>query len=452
MKIVCTTDFSRPANEAVDAAVAVATRFRADLELAHAVNIPSGHLLPEPMRENWTGEAQRELSKLGKRTALRHAAVSTALLTGVPDEAIVRHARETRPDLIVMGSLGERDVNQWIIGSTAERVADASPAPVLLVRDAAPFRRWATEEKSLRVFFAYDFNETSDLALAYLANWAQGNPLTLTVAHVDRPGEASARFGMPGPTTASGNDPELQRVLERDLRARLEEHFGGPCESVRIEAADGRPEDTLLRMIRALETDLVVCGTHQRSGIARFWRGSVSLELARRCGVSVLMVPAPEARDTRIHVHRSILAVTDFSESGNEAVLRAYSLLPHGGTVHLLTVTDPRAERSDIGPTPESLVYTREEHVRNLRDLEARLRQLEPADAEQAGIHTRPLVAEELEIAAAICQTAERLGVDAISIGAGAGGFLHRLVEGSVTEEVLQRATRPVFVVRPPER
>ena len=76
----------------------------------------------------------------------------------------------------------------------------------MLVRDAKPFRAWAKGTAPLRIFFAYDFDNTGDLALSYLAKWAGGGELAVTVAHVDRPPEEYSRPGISRHRAGSGNE------------------------------------------------------------------------------------------------------------------------------------------------------------------------------------------------------------------------------------------------------
>ena len=450
MNIICATDFSSNAQRAADAAVSITDRFKGSLTLVHAVNRPAVNLLPEPMRDTWSGEATVALRKLARKISHREPDVATKLLVGVPDEAINAHTRETAPDLLILGSLGERSIDEWIIGSTAERLADASPVPILLVRDPAPFRAWSEKDTPLRILFAYDFDETSNLALAYLAAWAKVGATSVTVAHIDWPPEEYSRLGIHRPMSVTSNDPQVQSILERDLRRKVLEHFGAEPDEVRVAPSFGRSDETLLQMIDLIKPDLVVCGTHQRTGLDRFWRGSVSLELARHAPTNILLVPSSRETTNRVSPHREVLALTDFSPAGDEAVRRAYALLPAGGTVHLVHVTEPRHIRSDLGPNYESQTYSAEDHLSQVKELEDRLRQQTPANAERFGLRTRIAVIEDGDVPGAICQAAERLGVDAISMGARGHGKLEKIIHGSVTETVLARATRPVFVVKAP--
>ena len=77
-----------------------------------------------------------------------------------------------------------------------------------------------------------------------------------------------------------------------------------------------------------------------------------------------------------------------------------------------------------------------------------KLRALVPAEAEKLGITTHVSVIDGGKAAETIMQAAERLNVDAISLGSHGRGGLARALLGSVAEEVVRRSTRPVLVVR----
>lgn len=80
-------------------------------------------------------------------------------------------------------------------------------------------------------------------------------------------------------------------------------------------------------------------------------------------------------------------------------------------------------------------------------DIAAKLRALTPELAEQRGIVTRTEVLRAHAAAKAICEAVERLGVDAVVMAShGRSGVA--AVLGSVSEDVLRNAHRPVFIVR----
>lgn len=60
--------------------------------------------------------------------------MTATVVDGVPDEEIVRLARQLKADLIVMGTHGRTGLAHMLLGSVAERVIRLAPVPVLTVR------------------------------------------------------------------------------------------------------------------------------------------------------------------------------------------------------------------------------------------------------------------------------------------------------------------------------
>ena len=90
------------------------------------------------------------------------------------------------------------------------------------------------------------------------------------------------------------NPPEIQRLLERDLKLKVTPLLGEENVRVRVVASWGRPDAPLIQIVREAQADLVVIGTHQRQGLSRFWLGSVSRSVLYHAPTSVAVVPAAE--------------------------------------------------------------------------------------------------------------------------------------------------------------
>jgi nucleotide-binding universal stress UspA family protein len=69
---------------------------------------------------------------------------------------------------------------------------------------------------------------------------------------------------------------------------------------VLTKAVTGTFADEILAAAQELATDVLVIGTHGRTGLSHFWLGSVAEELVRRASIPVLTVrfPSPEAEPT----------------------------------------------------------------------------------------------------------------------------------------------------------
>ncbi len=138
--IVCGTDFSENATEAVRAAAALAQRFHEPLILAHSVDergeFPD-HLRPRLMNEDrprLAAEAER-LRKLG-------LTFEEKLLRGAPDDGVASFAGKANARLVVVAASGTGALGRWVLGSVAERIAETSPK-------RRRCRRWSCARRGL---------------------------------------------------------------------------------------------------------------------------------------------------------------------------------------------------------------------------------------------------------------------------------------------------------------
>lgn len=140
-KVLVPTDFSDSARHALTYGTSFAREYEAELTLLHVVeNLTVGYasdLFPVPMQEVFqeiSGYAKTELAKLGALARERKVSVVEQVVQGKPSAEIIRYARETEVDMIVLGTHGKGMLDQALFGSTTERVVRRAPCPVLTVR------------------------------------------------------------------------------------------------------------------------------------------------------------------------------------------------------------------------------------------------------------------------------------------------------------------------------
>jgi nucleotide-binding universal stress UspA family protein len=140
-KVLVPTDFSESARHALTYGISFAREYEAELTLLHVVeNLTVGYasdLFPVPMAEVFqeiSGYAKAELAKLGTEARAKNVTVEEVVVQGKPSAEIVRFARETEVDMIVLGTHGKGVLDQALFGSTTERVVRRAPCPVLTVR------------------------------------------------------------------------------------------------------------------------------------------------------------------------------------------------------------------------------------------------------------------------------------------------------------------------------
>jgi universal stress protein A len=140
-RICCAVDFGEPSRMALEQAADLARRFEADLTLIHVVAPPprAASDVLVSSRGVATMQAKEEEEMLARwqldAEARAGRSVRSLVLSGNPTTQIVRHARDERCDLVVVGTHGRTGVPRLVLGSVAERVARASPCPVLIVHD-----------------------------------------------------------------------------------------------------------------------------------------------------------------------------------------------------------------------------------------------------------------------------------------------------------------------------
>lgn len=433
MRIICGTDFSAHAMEAATVAAKMAARLNESLVLMHVVSDPSepsgglgaAHPGLDEARARLRVEAER-LRKLGP------PAVIEELASGSAYARLAEAGGRDHTRCLVVSSLGWIAPSRFLLGSVAERTAEHSAAPTLVVRGSAFFEEWMRGERPLRVLAGYDFSATADSALEWIQELRRIGMCEVTVAHIDWPPQENERIGGSERATTARNSAAVQAVLERDLKARVLPILGDEKVNVRVIDSWGRADLPLIDLARGLKSDLIVVGTNQRQGLSRFWLGSVSRAVLHHSPVSVAVVPRLKQRKSNVFAEfRSILVPTDFSELANRAIPYAYSMLPRGGEVFLVHVA-PSAKSKRIG----------------LDALKRRLRRLIPEGAELRGIKTNLEIIQHSDPARAICQGAERLGADVICMATHGRSGLARKIFGSVAQAVSKRSVRPLLLLK----
>ena len=441
--ILCGTDFSGDARQAANVAAALANRLGAPLVLVHAkgllIHAANPHInaaFLASLDESLHGEAER-LRELG-------ATVEECLYDGVPDEALVQLAEERHARLLVVSSLGLRASARWLTGSVAERVAESSPVPTLVVRDAARFEAWARGEQSLKIFVGTDFGASSDAALRWVAELREIGRCEVVAGYVAWPPEEASRLGVSARVGLGGNLTGMQAVLERDLREKVTRVLGEDDVRVWVRGNWGRADHPLVEMAMESQADLIVVGTHQWHGLSRLRHGSVSRGILDHAPMSVACVPTPAVArmaGPRIRACQRVLVAVDLNEPHGFAAPYGYSIFNPGGTVRLL---------HNIVPLFALHRVDEKQPAQLVAESEAKLRALTPEKADAPDITTEVEVTASRDTAEAICAAAERFGADIICVGSHTRPGFTAKVLGSVALAVLQSSRRPVLTVWPP--
>jgi nucleotide-binding universal stress UspA family protein len=437
--IVCGTDFSATAVEAVDIAGEIARRLNATLLLVHVQEF-HGLAVNEPaLFEQVSLKNRQELDGEAERLRKSGTTVEVRLLSGSVFNELIDTASGADARLIVVGAIGHGTARRLLVGSVAERVAETSTIPTLVVRPGSRLGSWLRGQHALKVLVGYDFSAAGDAALRWLNEMQNMGDCQTSVLHIDWPMEEAHRLGYHGPLPLTENPQEIQNFLERDLSERVAMLLPPEKVTITVEPGWGHPEGYLFELASRQRVDLIVVGTHRRRGWGRLRFGSVSRTVLHHATSTVAVIPpAEDQRRAAIPKLDRVLVATDFSDLGNKAVPYGCAVLRRGGTLKLIYVIDaPGTTVAKNKPRP----------AKENPKLQGQLRSLLPTDAEERFDIETEIIASD-KPAEAIAQAAERFDADAICLGSHGRSGLAETLLGSVAQAVVQSSKRPVLIVR----
>jgi len=140
-----------------------------------------------------------------------------------------------------------------------------------------------------------DFSVTSDLALDYAREIAQRFGASLHLLHVV---EAPFVHGPFASDMFIDETADVRRAILEDVRARLARRVRrreGEVPAASAEIVTGHSAETIVKHAGHLGADLIVMGTHGRTGLAHLLIGSVAERVFRTAPCPVMTVRMPVA-------------------------------------------------------------------------------------------------------------------------------------------------------------
>ncbi len=282
------------------------------------------------------------------------------------------------------------------------------------------------------ILYATDFSRAANAAFPYAAEFARRFGTKLYAVHARTP----ENFVLAAPETWPSTNEEYEKQ-ESELRQVLRNDLSHI--ETDVLTADGGVWPVLKSVIDEKKIDLLVLGTRGRTGIGKFFLGSVAEDIVRRAPCPVLTVgphsPSEPPREGRF---REILYAIDFSEESLAAAPYATSLAQeHQAGLTLLHVI----EKSGAGGS----IRTDELEAHAVQQM----RSIVPENAELR--HEPQYVAKEGEPAETILDVAKNRKSDLIVLGVRKpegipGGATH--LPTAIAHKVIAHAVCPVLTVR----
>lgn len=294
-KLLIPLDGSKLAEAALEPAAYLAERLGSGVALIHIIERDSPDEIHGERHLSDPEEAQTYLEEVAARTFPSSIEVEchvhTSFVRDVP-QSISDHVDEFAPDLIVMCTHGRSGLGVRLFGSIALQVVGLGVTPVLLVQPTGEPVSLPFECRKMLV--PLDGNPVHEEGLRVAAGLAEACGASLHLVTVVQTlgtltGETAATGRLlPGATSAMLDlDEESAGAYLKQKQAQLNEQRV----RVTVSVQRGDPSGGIVHAAFDQEVDVIVLGTHGRSGLTAFWEGSVGAAVAGRSHLPLLLVP-----------------------------------------------------------------------------------------------------------------------------------------------------------------
>jgi nucleotide-binding universal stress UspA family protein len=272
------------------------------LPLADDAEVTILHVVPGSLTATQQRDAERDADAALASEALhlrkslpQHVRIHRLVKRGGAAEEIGACATKLDAELIVMGRGSGRALRDAFLGSTAERVVRQARIPVLVVRLAAR----ATYK---RPALALDLDQAAHEVVRLLLRVLPAPRPRVAIIHAYEIPYRGLIYPSLSADEADKTDEEFRLAAHEDLAGLL---------ATALAEGKVRPEDTppwklhvwhgsplvvVERVMKKVETDLLVLGTRGHSGAAYLFLGTVAGELLRQAKCDVLVVPPASSR------------------------------------------------------------------------------------------------------------------------------------------------------------
>lgn len=298
-----------------------------------------------------------------------------------------------------------------------------------------------SDHKVGRIAVGLDFSTESDLALAHATMLARQLGAHLVLVHV---------LPLPNDMAQDSSYDPLFRAsnLVADLVPRQRNDAGGmlaqlakrcreldvSCEPLMI---DDNPSDGLARATEEVGADLLVLGSHGRSGLRRFLLGSVAERSVRLCRRDALV--ARGAIDDR-RGYRKLVVGTDFSAHSESALQAALAVAAPDAAIEVV-----HCWQTPFLPNGVPITPLRADLEKNVTEAGAHLLARHP--------HLAPRMTFTLlesPPADGLTTRAVESGADLLAVGSHGRRGVRRWLLGSVAEVCIRHSPCSVLVARQP--
>jgi nucleotide-binding universal stress UspA family protein len=289
-RILCATDLSDASAPAWTFAQRVALAAQAELTLLHVVplaSIPMDAGLDAGTLQRLLDE-ERDLARARMGELVARAApglgAAAQLSEGPAASRILQIAEESGAALVVVGTHGRTGLNRLLVGSVAEQVVQLATCPVVTVRPTPELP--PADAPITRLLYPTDFSPAARQAWPWVRALAAATGAHVDLAHVLLEVVPDRHVD---PAVLARTAAAMRAEGERNA-AEFVQGCGLPAARVSVHLGHGVESEQIVNWAQALRADLIVMGTHGRTGLLRLALGSVARRVLHAAPCPVLTV------------------------------------------------------------------------------------------------------------------------------------------------------------------
>ncbi len=279
-RILVPTDFSETANLALQQAIILAKKSKAELLVVHArfLNEDAPLQLPKKLAHLELAEDQvdSEISNYIKGCIRNAGAVNIEqeVIRGHSAySAILSFLNENPVDLVVIGTHGRSNLEQLLLGSVAEKIVRYASCPVLTIP-----RNYDLKNRIRTVTVPFDFSEQARFALQTAID-ITNEKAKIELLYVFEK-EKAQTFPLQSAYSSLNILPEIRTQAEQKIKEIWAELNGG-SRKITIAVTEGVPHKKIAEFVNKNPSDLVVMASQGQVGLDRFLLGSTTERVIR---------------------------------------------------------------------------------------------------------------------------------------------------------------------------
>ena len=234
-----------------------------------------------------------DISAKVQKTPAQNIDIKTEVLFFNPVDALINYADQIKAELVIIGSRGASNQARWPLGNVAQKILRISKIPVLVVKRSPQDVADVSGPLIKKILLPLDGSKLSETAIphaATMAGWTESElVLTQVIQHVEVPSGSPAT----GITWHVGDYEIYLRSQADNYLGKIAGSLKDTVKNVTSTVLTGSPAEQIIDYSEKSGVDLIVMSSHGRSGVGRWFFGSVTEKILNGGDTPVLVIRQP---------------------------------------------------------------------------------------------------------------------------------------------------------------